>query len=40
MRENIFLPAGMMHTGYVLSDWSVENMALGYRDSELPIDKN
>lgn len=31
LREHLFLPAGMDHTGYVLPDWQPEKIATGYR---------
>lgn len=40
LRNNLFLPAGMKQTGYVLPDWDKANMAYGYKVDELPIDQN
>jgi len=31
LRENLFLPASMKHTGYVLPDWKEDNIVIGYR---------
>ena len=30
LRENIFIPAGMLNTGYVLPEWDEENIVTGY----------
>ncbi len=35
MREELFLPAGMKHTGYILPGWKRDQMAAGYRNGEL-----
>jgi CubicO group peptidase (beta-lactamase class C family) len=32
LRENIFLPAGMKDTGYLLPDWKDGRLAIGYED--------
>lgn len=34
LRDNLFLPAGMKETGYVLTDWPDERLAHGYRDDK------
>jgi CubicO group peptidase (beta-lactamase class C family) len=34
LRNELLLPSGMTNTGYVLPDWSRENMAVGYRNGE------
>jgi len=34
LRENLWLPAGMKHTGYVLPAFQREQLATGYRDGE------
>ncbi len=31
LRENLFLPAGMKETGYILPKWPASRMAVGYR---------
>ncbi|MFO7891734.1 MAG: serine hydrolase domain-containing protein, partial [bacterium] len=31
LRKNLFLPAGMKHTGYVLPEWNEKNIVIGYR---------
>ena len=38
LREALFLPAGMQHTGYLLPDWSDSVIATGYRDGQ-PVGK-
>ena len=43
VRENLFLPAGMSNTGYIIPNWDNENLALGYRKKRgygSPIDQN
>ena len=35
LRNELLLPSGMRKTGYVLPDWSRENMAVGYRNGEM-----
>lgn len=32
LREHLFAPAGMMHTGYRLPAWAATQVAVGYRD--------
>ncbi len=34
LRENLWLPAGMKHTGYVLPGFKKEQLATGYRDGK------
>lgn len=34
LREQLFLPAGMKTTGYVLPQWKKEDMAVGYSNNE------
>jgi CubicO group peptidase (beta-lactamase class C family) len=34
LRKELFLPAGMNNTGYILPDWDREKMAIGYRNGE------
>lgn len=34
VRENLFEPAGMTQTGYVVPNWNADNMAHGYRGDE------
>ncbi len=34
LRENLWLPAGMKHTGYVLPGFQKEQLATGYRDGQ------
>ncbi|MCB8963058.1 MAG: serine hydrolase [Ardenticatenales bacterium] len=38
LHEALFLPAGMLHTGYLLPDWSNSVIATGYRDGQ-PVGK-
>lgn len=43
LRKELFLPAGMEETGYVLPDWENSEMAHGYRNNKdvgIPIDQN
>lgn len=35
LREVLFEPAGMMHTGYVLPDWTDATIAVGYNGDEV-----
>jgi CubicO group peptidase (beta-lactamase class C family) len=42
LREQLWLPAGMLHTGYRLPKWPTESIARGYRDDKdwgTPLDK-
>ena len=42
LRKFLFLPAKMEHTGYVLPQWSTENIAVGYKKNKAwgkPIEK-
>lgn len=34
LREHIFIPAGMVNTGYILPDWKEENIVTGYSGEE------
>jgi len=34
LREKLFLPAGMKHTGYILPDWNEEDIVIGYKGEE------
>lgn len=34
LRNELLLPSDMTYTGYILPDWSRENMAVGYRNGE------
>ena len=34
LRNELLLPSDMTNTGYILPDWSRENMAVGYRNGE------
>jgi CubicO group peptidase (beta-lactamase class C family) len=34
LRRNLFEPAGMLHTGYLLPAFDADNLAVGYRDGE------
>ena len=34
LRNELLLPSDMRNTGYILPDWSRENMAVGYRNGE------
>lgn len=43
LREELFIPAKMMKTGYVIPDWDNETLAVGYRGNKkygYPIDQN
>ncbi|MEX2114734.1 MAG: serine hydrolase [Pirellulales bacterium] len=43
LREQLWLPAGMQHTGYRLPNWSADVVAHGYRDGKdwgTPLDKH
>jgi len=33
LRENLFLPAGMKNTGYVIPDWNEDDIVIGYMGS-------
>lgn len=35
LRDALFLPAGMLHTGYVLADWTDATIAVGYVGDEV-----
>ncbi len=34
LNQNLFTPAGMDHTGYLIPDWDKDNLAHGYRGSQ------
>ncbi|WP_165779057.1 serine hydrolase domain-containing protein [Rhodohalobacter barkolensis] len=34
LREELLLPAGMKYTGYILPDWDLDELAIGYRNGE------
>ena len=43
LRKELFLPAEMEQTGYILPDWKADEMAHGYRNNDdkgLPTDQN
>jgi len=43
LRKELFLPAGMEQTGYILPEWKLGEMAHGYRNNEdkgLPTEQN
>ena len=43
LRRNLFLPAGMEQTGYVLPQWNTKHVAMGYAKKDpwgTPLDQN